>query len=356
MSIRFRSDVTAAAIDAAHDPLRLAQRAGLHHSSDDAPGYARVRCGTGFTFRTPDGETLDRHGDERARVDALVIPPAWEEVWVSTDPRAHLQATGRDAAGRKQYLYHPDWADAAGEAKWLRLAAFGAVLPRVRRRVRRDARRLRMDKRKVCAVAAGLLDATAVRVGGADYTRDHETYGLTTLRPEHVAVARGRITLEFVGKHGVERTAECCRRSLARTVAKLKAAGGPTLLKYRGDGGAWHPLSSSKVNAYLTHAAGAKVTAKDFRTWHGARIAFEAALAGPADPVADPAKAAVEAASVALGNTVAVCREYYVHPAVTAFAAEAAAGAKPPKPIRQRGLRRSERRLSALLRQYAAEE
>ncbi|MFH5804547.1 DNA topoisomerase IB [Alienimonas sp. DA493] len=354
MSVRLIERAATASIDAGQDPLRLAERAGLRYVADDAPGIARIRCGTGFSYRTPEGETLDRTGAERARIDALAIPPAWEDVWVSPDPDGHLQATGRDAAGRKQYLYHPDWATAAGEAKWLRLAAFGAVLPRLRRRVRRDARRLKMDKRKVCALAAGLLDATAIRVGGADYTRDHETYGLTTLRPEHAVVRGGLIRLSFLGKHGVEREAECRRRSLARSVKRLKRAGGETLLKYRDEGGVWRPLSSSKVNAYLSHAAGGKVTAKDFRTWHGSRVAFEAALVGPADPKKDPAVAAVEAASALLGNTPAVCREYYVHPAVTAFAAERADGARPPRPVRQRGLRRAERRLLALLRRYAA--
>ncbi|QDT17122.1 DNA topoisomerase IB [Alienimonas californiensis] len=356
MSVRLIERAAVASIDAVEDPLRLAKRAGLHHLADDTPGIVRVRCGTGFTFRTPEGETLDRTGEERARIDALAIPPAWEEVWVSPDPISHLQATGRDAAGRKQYLYHPSWATAAGEAKWLRLAAFGAVLPRMRRRIRRDARRLRMDKRKACALAAGLLDAAAIRVGGADYTRDHQTYGLTTLRPEHVVVRGGLIRLSFLGKHGVQRDVECRRRSLARSLKTLKAAGGDTLLKYRDGAGVWRPLSSSKVNAYLSHAAAGKVTAKDFRTWHGARVAFEAALAGPADPKTDPVRAAVVAASEYLGNTAAVCREYYVHPAVTEFAAEVANGARPPRPVRLRGLRRSERRLLALLRQYAAEE
>ncbi len=356
MFIRLTARAAAAEIDAVADPLRLTKRAGLHYRTDASPGLTRVRCGAGFSFRTPDGETLERTGEERARVDALVIPPAWEEVWVSPDPRSHLQATGRDAAGRKQYLYHVDWATAAGEAKWLRLAALGVVLPRVRRRTRRDLRRRRLDKRRICAVAAGLLDATAVRIGGAEYTRDHDTHGLTTLRPEHAAVSRARVSLEFVGKHGVDRSAECRRRrSLASAVAKLKAAGGETLLKYRDAGGAWRPLSSSKVNAYLTHAAGAKITAKDFRTWHGTRVAFEAALRGPEDPDVDPVKHAVDAASAFLGNTPAVCREYYVHPAVAAFASEVRDGAKPPKPVRRRGLRRAERRLLTLLRQYASE-
>ena len=336
-------------VDAAGDPRRLARRAGLRHLPDDAPGLTRLRCGTGFTFRTPAGETLDRDGEQRARVDALAIPPAWEDVWVSPDPRGHLQATGRDAAGRKQYLYHPEWAAAAGEAKWLRLAAFGRVLPRLRRRVRRDLRRLRTDKRKVCAVAAGLLDGTAVRVGGADYTRDHETFGLTTLRPGHATVYRGRVTLEFVGKHGVNRAANCRRRALARPVAKLKAAGGDTLLKYRDGHGAWRPLTASKVNAYLTHAADGKVTAKDFRTWHGTLTALRAALDGAA------AKEAVGAAAERLGNTPAVCREYYVHPAVPDLAEKLAGGAPIPKPVRSRGLKRDERRLLRVLEAYAAD-
>ena len=336
-------------IDAAGDPLRLCRLAGLRYVRDDEPGIARLGCGTGFTFRTPDGETLDRDGDRRARIDSLAIPPAWEDVWVSPDPDGHLQATGRDAAGRKQYLYHPRWAAVAGEAKWLRLAAFGRALPRLRRRVRADLRRLRLDKRKVCALAAGLLDATAVRVGGADYTRDHATYGLTTLRPEHATVSGRRVRLAFVGKHGVDRSAACRRLSLARPLARLKKRGGTTLLAYRDRGGDWHPLTSSKVNAYLKQAAGGKVTAKDFRTWRGSLAALNHLLTTDEPDRAKAARGAVEAAAALLGNTPAVCKQYYVHPAVPA-----AAGSPPPKPVRVRGLTKAERRLVRLLEDHAA--
>ena len=327
------------------DPTRIAARAGLVYWADETPGHRRVRCGTGFTFHTPEGETLDRHGEERARLDSLVIPPAWEDVWVCPDPRGHLQATGRDAAGRKQYLYHPDWHAAAGAAKWLRVAAFGRTLPRLRRRVRKDGRRLRFDRTKVCAIAAAILDATAVRVGGAEYAADHGTFGLTTLRPDHATVEGGVLTLEFVGKHGVERTARLARRAWAKRVAKLKKRGGDVLLTYRGADGARHPLDASKVSDYLRDATGERFTAKDFRSWHGSRVALERVLgADPGESDDDVRLAAVDAAAAFLGNTRAVCREYYVHPAVTGAVGRAA-----PEPVRGRGLRQSERRLLRLL-------
>ena len=327
------------------DPARVAADAGLRYLADDAPGHRRVRCGTGFTFHTPEGETLDRGGEERARLDSLVIPPAWEDVWVCPDPRGHLQATGRDAAGRKQYLYHPDWHAAAGQAKWLRVAAFGRALPRLRRRIRKDGRRRKFDRTKVSAIAAAILDATAVRVGGAEYAADHGTFGLTTLTPDHATIEGGVLTLEFVGKHGVERHARLARRAWARRVAKLKKAGGGTLLKYRGADGAWHPLNATKIGEYLLGATGDHFTAKDFRSWHGSRVALERVLkTAPEEDEKTTRIAAEDAAAAFLGNTRAVCREYYVHPAVTA-----AVGRPAPRPVRGRGLRQSERRLLRLL-------
>ena len=333
-------------LEALTDPARVAARAGLRYLADEAPGFRRVRCGTGFTFRTPEGATLDRDGEHRARVDSLVIPPAWEDVWVCPDPRGHLQATGRDAAGRKQYLYHPDWHAAAGQAKWLRVAAFGRALPRLRRRIRKDGRRRKYDKLKVGALAAAILDATAVRVGSPEYAADHGTHGLTTLTRDHVTVTGGAIELAFVGKHGVDRRARLARRAWARRAKKLLAlGGGDPFLRYRGSDGNWHPLSAQNVSEYLHGAAGDRFTAKDFRSWHGSRVALETVLkAAPDDDFQMTKLAAEDAAAAYLGNTRAVCREYYVHPAVTG-----SIGRPAPKPVRGRGLRQSERRLLRLL-------
>ena len=327
-------------------PERVAESAGLRYLADDEPGIRRVRCGTGFSFRTPDGATLDREGEGRARLDALVIPPAWEDVWVCPDPRGHLQATGRDAAGRKQYLYHPDWHAAAGAAKWLRVAAFGRALPRLRRRIRKDGRRRKYDKLKVSALAARILDGTAIRAGSPEYAADHGTHGLTTLTAEHVTVAGGAVELAFVGKHGVDRRARLTGRAWARRAKKLlKLAGGEPFLQYRGRDGAWHPLSAGNVAEYLLDATGDRFTAKDFRSWHGSRVALEAVLRAAPDAKAKDVKLAAEDAAAAfLGNTRAVCREYYVHPAVTA-----AIGRPAPRPVRGRGLRKAERRLLRLL-------
>ena len=223
-------------LEALTDPARVAARAGLRYLADEAPGFRRVRCGTGFTFRTPDGATLDRDGEHRVRVDALVIPPAWEDVWVCPDPLGHLQATGRDAAGRKQYLYHPDWHAAAGKAKWLRVAAFGRALPRLRRRIRKDGRRRKYDKLKVSALAAAILDATAVRVGSPEYAEDHGTHGLTTLTRDHVTdQPAGRSSWRSSASTASTAEARLARRTWARRAkALLRKAGGDPFLQYRG--------------------------------------------------------------------------------------------------------------------------
>ena len=331
------------------DHRRLAEWAGLRYTCDSAPGWTRRRCGAGFTVVRADGSTVRRDSPDRSRVDALVIPPAWRAVWVCPHHDGHLQATGRDDAGRKQYLYHDRWHEAANDAKWLRLAEFGRRLPRLRRRVRRDLRGSGCAHDTVAALAVALLDVTALRVGAPDYTAEHGTHGLTTLRPDHAAIDGSRIAFDFLGKHGVQRSAAFARRTLAGRLADLKAAGGDTLLKWRG-GDVWHPLSGAKIGDYLAHAAGADFTPKDFRTWHGSRVALERVRRADADePADDAALAAIDAAADFLGNTRAVCREYYVHPAVIA-----AAGRELPPPGRRRGLRRSERRLLRLLDRWAA--
>ena len=328
---------------------RLAASAGLIYVRDTGPGLTRRRCGTGFTYVDADGEFVTG-GPHRERADALAIPPAWTDVWIAADRRAHLQATGRDAAGRKQYRYHTDWVAAANRLKFARLAEFGRLLPGMRRKLRRRLRDRRVGRVAACALAVGILDETAVRVGGREYTRDNDSFGLTTLRPDHLRFERGRAVFEFVGKGGAERRVFLRRRSLRRVLKRTtKLPGGPgTLLRYRASNGRVARLDAARVNAFLGTVTAGGFTAKEFRTWHGTVAAVESLDAvdrGSADP--DGAVlAAIDAAAERLGNTRAVCREYYVHPAVAEVFRD---GRWPDGVPRVRGLGRAERLTLAVL-------
>lgn len=321
--------------DAAYssDPSDLATQvaadAGLRHVSDLEPGIARRRVGTGFSYRLPNGRPLrDRATLERIRM--LAIPPAYTEVWICIHAHGHLQATGRDARRRKQYRYHRQWNATRGEGKFDRVVAFGASLPRLRRRLRRDLAMPGFPRDKVLAIVVAVLADTLVRVGNSEYARSNKSYGLTTLRNRHVAfVSGGRARFRFRGKGGLEHDIELDDMRLTRLIRHCQQLPGQALFQYRDDDGTVQPVDSGQVNDYLREAMGEAFTAKDFRTWGGTLDAFRrfarTTLPYRADraPPSERALSALQNAVIkevaqALGNTPAVCRKAYIDPAVFA--------------------------------------
>jgi len=251
---------------------------GLRYASDAMPGLARLRAGKGFRYVSPSGSAV-RDPATLRRIKRLAIPPAWTQVWIATDPRAHIQATGRDARGRKQYRYHARWREVRGQNKFDRLVLFARVLDRVRRRVARDLSRPELSKAKVMAVVVRLLEETLIRVGNEEYARDNRSFGLTTLRDRHVKVRGDEIRFQFVGKSGIRRQMSMSDRRLARLVKGCQDLPGQQLFQYLDDRGRRRSISSSDVNAYLRETCGAAFTAKDFRTWAGTvRAAIELSM------------------------------------------------------------------------------
>lgn len=327
-----------------------AAAAGLRYVADDEPGYSRRRRGAGFSYQRPGGEAVS--SAERRRIEDLVIPPAWQEVWISLDPKGHLQATGRDEAGRKQYLYHPRWTAARDAAKFAGLAGFGDALPALRRRLRRDLKSDGLSRRKLTAAVLRLMDQTLIRVGNAAYAKANGSYGLTTLRNKHVRLSGDEIDLRFKGKSGEKHVHSLVDEELASVVRECQELPGYELFRYRDEAGEVQTIDSRDVNDYLRQATSREVSAKDFRTWGGtvatsrALHAALSAAAGNGKPASrngnranangKPAggeaallhaeasesarhKAVVEAVKSAaeiLGNTPAICRQSYVHPTV----------------------------------------
>lgn len=292
---------------------------GLHYVTDTRPGITRKLVRGRFAYFAPDGTRI-RDAETIRRIDALAIPPAYEAVWICPDPRGHIQATGRDARGRKQYRYHPAWIALRDENKYDRLIAFGKALPRLRRRARRDLQRSGMPREKVLGAVLLLLDATLVRVGSRRYARQNRTYGLTTLRRRHVQVRGSRLRFMFTGKSGVEHDVTLQDRQLARIVRDCADLPGQHLFKYRDEDGEIREIGSVDINAYIREVSGADFTAKDFRTWAGSVHALaELRKAPPAE--SETARKRAVAATIKLvarrlRNTVAVCRQCYVHPTV----------------------------------------
>lgn len=293
--------------------------AHLHFSCDDRPGIRREAGPDGFVYRAPDGSPVT---DERtlARIASLAIPPAWTSVWVCRDPNGHVQATGRDAKGRKQYRYHARWRQVRDEAKFDKLHEFGLRLPGLRDEVDARLRRQELDRDRVLALVTTLLDATLIRVGNEEYAVSNRSYGLTTLRKQHAEVQGDRIVLAFRGKSGQEHEVQLRDRRLARAVSRCLHIPGQHLFRYRGRDGEWLDVSSTDVNEFLHRATGMDATAKDFRTWGGTVEAVRALTGAGVPETAKEAEravlAAVDAAAERLGNTRAVARASYVHPEV----------------------------------------
>jgi len=330
---------------------------GLVYVSDDRPGIRRIRKSEGFVYRHADGKPV-RNAADLERIRKLAIPPAYEDVWICTHPRGHLQATGRDARGRKQYRYHPEWRLARDADKFERMLEFGAALPRVRRRVTADLAKpvvTQPTRETVLATLVRLLDTTLVRVGNDEYARTNNSYGLTTLRNRHAAVSGSTLRLRFRGKSGVIHEVALEDPRVAKVVRRCQAMPGQDLFQYEDEAGVTRAVGSSDVNDYIREASGASFTAKDFRTWHGTVHALTLWAEQMAANAASRLSANQVLAEVArrLGNTVAVCKKAYVHPRVlqvlAANSADEAATLSAKPPARKDGLSASERQLLAFL-------
>jgi DNA topoisomerase-1 len=296
-----------------------AEKAGLRFVSDEEPGISRHRFGSAYRYKSSSGAAIK---DRRtlARIRGLVIPPAWTEVWICSRANGHIQAAGRDARGRKQYRYHPDWTRVRDEAKFDRLIEFGKMLPKVRRTIRRHMGQRGLSRRKVLATVAHLLDTTLVRVGNREYARDNKSYGLTTLQDRHVTFSGSELRFHFRGKTGKEWKLKLSDRRVARIVRSCQELPGQHLFQYEDGDGEVRQISSSDVNDYIRNIAGAEVTAKYFRTWAGTVLAVMALREfEPAEGEASAKRnirEAIKAVATRLGNTPAICRKCYVHPEV----------------------------------------
>jgi len=293
----------------------------LHYTTDTRPGITRVRHGSSFHYVNGNGRKL-RDARELARIRSLVIPPAWQDVWICADPRGHLQAVGRDARGRKQYRYHPKWRVVRDETKYYRLIGFAEALPAIRARTARDLRNPELTREKVLAAVVQLLEKTLIRVGNDEYARDNRSFGLTTLRDGHVNVTGGKVRFSFRGKSGVEHDIQLDDRRLARTIKACRDLPGYDLFQYLDEDGERHTVGSADVNAYLKEITGEDYTSKDFRTWAGTVLAAQTLQEFDTFESDTQAKrnivSAVEAVAKRLGNTKAVCRKCYIHPAILA--------------------------------------
>ena len=320
--------------------VEAAREAGLRYVNDTMPGIRRKRAGSGFTYVDADGRRItDR--DVIARIRALVIPPAWTDVWICAHPRGHLQVTARDARGRKQYRYHPEYREVRDEAKFERMLAFSTVLPHIRERVARDIALEGHSRAKVMATVVWLLERTLIRIGTDEYAKTNKSYGLTTLRRRHVEVDGSELRFEFRGKSGIEHSVAVTDKRIARIVQRCQELPGQELFQFLDDAGKRQTVDAGDVNAYLQEITGDDVTAKDFRTWAGTMLAAAALREmGPAKSEREAKRnivAAIDATSERLGNTRTVCRKYYIHPVLLeSYLRGDVLEREPPRPFRQR--------------------
>lgn len=301
------------------DPRRSARLAGLRYSTDTRPGIARRRAGRGFSYCDPDGHIV-RDRSTRARIRTLAIPPAWTEVWICPDPDGHLQATGRDDRGRKQYRYHARWRVRRDEQKFRRMVAVARALPRIRRRCDRDLRRRGLPRDKVLAAVVRLLELTLIRVGNDEYARLNRSFGLTTMRDRHARVRGSTVRFRFRGKSGQQHEVDVRDRGLARIVGRCQELPGQELFQYVDKDGNICDVASDDVNAYLKEASGADVTARDFRIWAGTVLTYRSLrVLEPTDDERAARRNVVEAVRRSAGilrNTPPVARRSYIHPGV----------------------------------------
>lgn len=323
----------------------------LHYVDDSQPGLSRRRWRDRFIYLDADGERL-RDEATLARIAALVIPPAYTDVWICADPQGHLQATGRDARGRKQYRYHAQWREVRDQHKYGRMLAFAQVLPKLRKQLDAHLRSPGLGREKVMALVVSLLDSTLIRVGNRQYMRDNNSYGLTTLNSDHVEVKGSTIRFQFRGKRGVEHNVTLRDRRLAGLVKRCMELPGQTLFQYLDDNGERHSIGSSDINLFLQQLTGADFTAKDYRTWAGSSLALHLLRPLAWEPETEAKRqvtAIVRQVAARLGNTPAVCRRCYIHPAVLEHFQLGRLGALPRARIRQ-GLEPEEVTLMHFLR------
>jgi DNA topoisomerase-1 len=333
-----------------------AEEAGLRYVSDQTSGIRRRRAGRGFTYLAADGGSL-RDAESLTRIRSLAIPPAWTDVWICPNPRGHLQATGRDARGRKQYRYHTQWREVRDETKYARLTTFARALPQIRSQVDRDLALTGLPRDKVLATVIRLLEITLIRVGNKEYAKDNDSFGLTTMRDRHVGISGSTLQFEFRGKGGKQHVVDIRDPRLAKIVKQCQAIPGHELFQYVDDDGERRTVESTDVNEYLRRHAGEDFTAKDFRTWAGTVLMVHALKdLGPATSAPQAKRKLLRAiASVAerLGNTPAICRAYYVHPMVTERYLDGSLNAffqaGPKKGRSRRGLSREEAEVLAFL-------
>ncbi|PSJ60572.1 DNA topoisomerase IB [Kumtagia ephedrae] len=309
----------AADLSARPDPEISAREASLVYVSDEEPGIRRMRAGKGFFYRGPDG---NRVGDAGTldRIRMLAIPPAWTDVWIAPVESGHIQATGRDARGRKQYRYHERWALCRDEAKFSSLAAFAEALPALRAQVDADLRRHNLPREKVVAAVVWLLDNTLIRVGNAAYARDNKSFGLTTLKDRHVDIEGSRLRFAFKGKSGKEWRLQLVDRRIAKVVRRAQDLPGQQLFQYVDAEGSRHPIGSQDINRYIQDVCGRDFTSKHFRTWggtiHAVSLFAQTPVPGSAAAQKRAINAVIDAVAARLVNTRAVCRACYIHPRV----------------------------------------
>ncbi|MBP2315791.1 DNA topoisomerase IB [Azospirillum soli] len=301
------------------DPKEAAACAGLIYVSDEESGIKRRRAGKGFTYKWPDGRTVTED-DTLERIRKLAIPPAYRDVWICPDPEGHIQATGRDDKGRKQYRYHPRWTELREGTKFGRMLEFCRALPRIRQRVDQDLSLRGLQRDKVLATVVRLLETTLIRVGNESYARENQSYGLTTLRDDHADIDGSEIRFSFKGKSGKEWNVALKDRRLARVVRACQDVPGEELFQYVDEDGQRRAITSGDVNDYLRAATGQDFTAKDFRTWAGTVLAAMALKEFESFDTKTKAKRnvtrAIEQVAARLGNTASVCRKSYVHPEI----------------------------------------
>ncbi len=306
-------------LDALTDPQEAAEEAGLRYVSDDQPGYTRKRRGKEFVYFDTEGKEI-RDEARILRLNRLAIPPAYTEVWICPSPNGHLQATGRDDRGRKQYRYHERWREVRDENKYEKMVIFGKALAKIRRAINRDLKRRGLPREKVLATVVQLLERTFIRVGNEEYAKENHSFGLTTMRNRHVDVRGARLCFHFRGKSGKEHEIDLEDRRVAKIIRQLQDLPGQELFQYLDEKGEVRGVTSDDVNEYLRNITGENFTAKDFRTWAGTVLAAMALSAQ--EPFENKSQAkknvktAISAVAQMLGNTPAICRKCYVHPAV----------------------------------------
>ncbi|MGE8159584.1 DNA topoisomerase IB [Paraburkholderia sp. NPDC080076] len=338
--------------DNAKQPAPAAMPPGLRHADDTKAGITRQREKDGFAYFDVAGKRIDDE-DEIKRINALAIPPAYEDVWICPDARGHIQATGRDARGRKQYRYHARWRETRDADKYERMAEFGRALPKIRARVARDLNLPGMPCDKVIAAIVQLLDTTLIRIGSVEYARDNQSYGLTTLRKKHVKIEAGQLRFRFRGKSGIEHDVTVNNPRVKRIVRRCAELPGHDLFQYLDEDGTRRTVGSADINDYLRRASGADFTAKDYRTWAGSVYALAALRRLMCSSAAEARRhivATVKDVAALLRNTPAVCKRCYIHPAViSSFEADELQSLAPAQS--RRGLRVDEVAFAALLAQ-----